>query len=245
MSTQRKSARKRTSSEREAEEVSKRHITVEESTLLMQFVEKHKGRWAKIMKEEEVIAMGYSEEKLKNHVKYVRKQKNAKKGKKGTQHREKVLKGIEDVLIAGQEVDDHPVSPESSEDEELQPLSKKEKIIDELDGEEMKEAVSSKSFSSAASVTEYLKEEKEKRQIRNSRIQEKATQSRLIVDSIHQQQRNAAEQGDMRNMMQMYMLKMMDNVLHGAKEEDKLASKVEHLSNQISELITLMIQQNK
>jgi hypothetical protein len=214
-------------------------ISAAQSSLILKIYEECDGNWERILNIQEIKDLRMKKETLQNHVKYIRKKKNQKKGTQGTEHRQQIIEQVQQILDKGQKVQDVPLDfgddIEQDTPEREASLSPREKLLDEIDKAEMSESVPSSSISSSNDFKHYQQQERERKKMRTSSVQRKEEERKEIVEQIRKEKEQAHFDSEFRKTMNTFIMTMLHN-LNQEEEKKKYKKKRKKMEQRITNL---------
>lgn len=234
-----------------------KRIPVHESEKIIEIYNKCKRSWAKIMLDEEILALGYPQRKLENHIAGIKRRKNKKLGgNRATKHRAQIIKKTQQVIDAGQKVQDVPLHFDASSPHPLSKpaLNAREQALHEGDQEDMSHTVGAGDVDNPGKYNAFVANAKDVRSIRNSKIHEKEEQKQNVVNISRQQLDEQVSSNQLRSMQNLVTLKLMQSLLDDgkgnkekkekkARKEKKKEEQEEREAKRIADIVMAVVEE--
>lgn len=193
----------------------KKKISSEESEIILDAYNYHKGDGRLIMEDPKITVLNRERVHLQNHVDYKRKKKNKTiSPNKGNSKRTEIVEEIEDEIDKFTTVEEAIDKYESKEVPEVTnetislstpPLSPNSQLLHEVDKESLSDSVSSEDIERLGAKN-HMNLVKSRTTLRNQKIQKKEIEKKTLIKEVRDQKNEKKESNDYKMMMMSMMI---------------------------------------
>jgi hypothetical protein len=186
-------------------------ITADDSLFFSKKFAEHKKNWSHFFDDDDVVStmeyMQYERDSVKQHLAYLQRKLKLQHSA-GSKHREKIVQILEDE----EDIEDPLTISSEVEGEEKSLNDERLLVLDELN-KNMQDETAITSLEAATGFENWVEEQKTQKQVRSSRIQEKAEEKKEIVNMIRAQTQQQEQNNQTRMATSLLFMKVMEKAL--------------------------------